>query len=302
MKREFNFPSKDGLTQIHVIEWMPEGEVTAVLQMCHGMVEHIGRYDEFAEFLSQRGVYVVGHDHLGHGKSIASSERLGFFGEPDGNEYVIGDIHELRTQTQEKYPNVPYFMLGHSMGSFLLRQYIGLHSEGLAGAIIIGTGYQPGIVLAGGKLICKVIGAIKGWNYRSEFVNNLAVGGYRKKYGMGWLSNNAENVEKYSKDPLSGFVFTVNAYYHMFNGMSRMNQLEKEKKALKTLPILFLSGEDDPVGDNGNGVVKSYNRYKDHGYQDVRIKLYRGDKHEILNELDREEVYHDILYWLEKRK
>lgn len=302
MKQEFYYPSQDGLTQIHAVEWIPEGEVKAVLQICHGMVEHIGRYHDFAEFLASHGYYVIGHDHLGHGKSVASADKLGFFGEPNGNDYVIGDIHRLREQTVEKYPNVPYFMLGHSMGSFLLRQYLGLYGEGLAGAIVMGTGEQPSIVLGAGKLVCKVIGATKGWYYRSKFVDGLAVGSYKKKLGAAWLSKNLENVEKYAADPLSGFTFTVNAYYHMFSGMAKMNQQEKKQMTLKTLPIFFVAGKEDPVGNCGKGVENVYCKYVATGYENVDIKLYEGDRHEILNELDRDVVFGDILTWLENRK
>ena len=302
MKQEFYYLSQDGVTQIHAVEWIPEGEVKAVLQICHGMVEHIGRYHDFAEFMASHGFYVIGHDHLGHGHSVTDSKKLGYFGEPDGNDYVVGDIHQLRVMVAEKYPSIPYFMLGHSMGSFLLRQYLGLYSEGLAGAIVMGTGEQPSIVLAAGKLVCKVIGTVKGWYYRSEFVNNLAVGSYRKKLGEAWLSKNLENVEKYAADPLSGFIFTVNAYYHMFHGMARMNQQERKEMALKTLPIFFVAGKEDPVGNYGKGVDNVYCKYVAAGYEDVKIKLYEGDRHEILNELDRDVVFDDILTWLEKRK
>ena len=302
MKQEFYYPSRDGETQIHAVEWIPEGEVKAILQMCHGMVEHIERYHDFAEFLSQQGIYVLGHDHLGHGKSVTSPEKLGFFHDGDGNACVIADIQQLRVQTEKKYPGVPYFMLGHSMGSFLLRQYLGLYSGGLAGAIIMGTGEQPNLVLGAGKLVCKIIAAFKGWSHRSTFVNSLAVGGYEKKMGKTWISKNAENVERYAKDPLSGFVFTVNAYYHMFDGMSKMNKQEKEEKTEKTLPIFFVAGAEDPVGNCGKGVQNVYNKYKKSGYQDMELKLYKGDRHEILNEDDRDVVYRDILNWIEKRK
>lgn len=302
MKREFYYPSRDGVTKIHAIEWIPEGEVTAVLQMCHGMVEYIDRYHEFADFLTKHGVYVVGHDHLGHGKSVVSQEKLGFFHETDGNAYVIADIQQLRMQTAKKYPGVPYFIMGHSMGSFLVRQYLGLYSGGLSGAIIMGTGEQPSLVVNAGKLVCKIIAAIKGWDYRSKFVNNLAVGAYEKKMGAAWLSKNPENVKKYHEDPLCGFVFTVNAYYHMFSGIAKMNQQEKEGKAAKSLPLLFVAGKDDPVGNYGKGVENVYNKYKKCGYQDVQLKLYEEDRHEILNEEDKDVVFQDILAWLEIRK
>lgn len=302
MKREFYYPSRDGVTKIHAIEWIPEGEVTAVLQMCHGMVEYIDRYHEFADFLTKHGVYVVGHDHLGHGKSVVSQEKLGFFHETDGNAYVIADIQQLRMQTAKKYPGVPYFIMGHSMGSFLVRQYLGLYSGGLSGAIIMGTGEQPSLVVNAGKLVCKIIAAIKGWDYRSRFVNNLAVGAYEKKMGAAWLSKNPENVKKYHEDPLCGFVFTVNAYYHMFSGIAKMNQQEKEGKVAKSLPLLFVAGKDDPVGNYGKGVENVYNKYKKCGYQDVQLKLYKEDRHEILNEEDKDVVFQDILAWLEIRK
>lgn len=302
MKREFYYPSRDGVTKIHAIEWIPEGEVTAVLQMCHGMVEYIDRYHEFADFLMKHGVYVVGHDHLGHGKSVVSQEKLGFFHETDGNAYVIADIQQLRMQTAKKYPGVPYFIMGHSMGSFLVRQYLGLYSGGLSGAIIMGTGEQPSLVVNAGKLVCKIIAAIKGWDYRSKFVNNLAVGAYEKKMGAAWLSKNPENVKKYHEDPLCGFVFTVNAYYHMFSGIAKMNQQEKEGKVAKSLPLLFVAGKDDPVGNYGKGVENVYNKYKKCGYQDVQLKLYEEDRHEILNEEDKDVVFQDILAWLEIRK
>lgn len=302
MKQDFGFPSRDGVTQIHAVEWVPEGEVTAVLQICHGMVEHIDRYHDFAEFLAKRGIYVIGHDHLGHGKSVTGPEKRGYFHETEGNACVIADIHKLRVLTEQKYPELPYFIMGHSMGSFLVRQYLGLYSGGLSGAIIMGTGEQPSLVLMAGRLVCKIIAAIKGWDYRSKFVNSLAVGGYEKKLGAAWLSRNPENVARYTSDPMCGFVFTVNAYYHMFGGMLKMNQQEKEGKAAKSLPLYFVAGQEDPVGNCGKGVENVFQLYKDAGYQDVEMKLYSEDRHEILNEEDREVVYQDILSWINARK
>ena len=137
MKQDFYYLSKDGKTQIHAMEWIPEERPRAILQICHGMVEYIGRYAEFAQYLSENGFYVTGNDLLGHGESVVSDDMHGFFGKDKGNEYVIGDIHELRCRTAEKYPDVPYFMLGHSMGSFLLRQYIEMYGKDLKGAIIM---------------------------------------------------------------------------------------------------------------------------------------------------------------------
>ncbi len=304
MKNEFYFPSSDGINQIHANEWMPEGEPKAVLQMCHGMVEHIERYHDFATFLAGHGYYVVGHDHLGHGKSVASADKLGFFHEKHGNKYVVSDIHQLRKDTQEKYPHIPYFIMGHSMGSFLVRQYIGVYGDGLAGAIIMGTGDQPDLVLGAGKLVCKIVAVLKGWAYRSKLVDSMAVGGYDKQVkgeGESWLSRNRVNVENYKKDSLSGYMFTVNAYYHMFSGMARMNKQEKAGAVPKELPIFFVAGEKDPVGNCGKAVENVYKRYQKCGMKDVEIKLYKDDRHEILNELDKEQVYLDLLSWLDKR-
>ena len=298
MKNEFYFQSKDGKTQIHAIEWVPEGEVKAVLQIAHGMVEHIERYDNFAAYLAENGIYVTGHSHLGHGKSMISSEKMGYFAATEGNECVIGDIHSLRIMTQEKYLEKPYFMMGHSMGSFLLRQYLGRFGEGLSGAIIMGTGEQPNLIVNAGKVVCKLLAMLKGWEHRSDFVNSLVIGGFEKKMGKGWLSRNEENVKTYAKDPLSGFVFTLNAFYNMFDGMSKMNIQEKCGLIQKELPMFFVAGSEDPVGANGKGVETVYQRYQKKGAKNVSIKLYEGDRHEILNELDKNVVYEDILKWI----
>ena len=307
MKKEFYYLSADGETQIHAIEWIPEEEPKAVIQLCHGMAEYIARYDDFGEFLSLNGYYVVGHDHLGHGKSIGSSEKLGFFHEKKGNEYVVADIHSLRMQTEEKYSDLPYFIMGHSMGSFLVRQYIGLYGAGLTGAIIMGTGEQSSLLLGAGKALCRLLAMVHGWKYRSQMVDGMAAGGYEKHFdneedGSNWLSRNPENVRKYKNDPLCGYIFTVNAYYHMFSGMMKMNRLEKAGKISKTLPILLISGKEDPVGNYGKSVRKLYKKYKDTGMRSVSMRLYAEDRHEILNELDREEVFIDIYKWLEKKR
>lgn len=307
MKQEFYYPSKDGRTKIHAIEWIPEGEVSAVLQICHGMVEYIDRYDEFARFLNENGYYVVGHDHLGHGQSVVSEDKLGFFHESKGNACVIEDIHYLRKFTQKKYPDVPYFMLGHSMGSFLLRQYIGLYGNGLAGAIVMGTGSKSDFILAVGKLVCRIFAFVKGWEYRSDLVNSMAFGGFNKKFvhettGSNWLSRNPVNAQNYAKDPLCNFVFTVNAYYQMFCGIQAVNRQERNEKVPKTLPIFFVAGREDPVGNFGKSVENIYKNYKSCGIQDVSIKLYEKDRHEILNEVDRRIVFEDLLRWMEKRK
>lgn len=305
MKQEFYYGSKDGKTKIHAITWIPEGEVKAVLQICHGMVEYIDRYDGFASYLADRGICVVGHDHLGHGKSITEEACLGHFDPKNGNKYVISDIHSLRLQTEKKYPGVPYFMLGHSMGSFLLRQYLTMKSKGLAGAIIMATGYMPYPILAAGQVVCKVIGTVKGWNYHSEFVNKFGMGGYNKQFEPSesmkdWITSDDEMRAKCEADPLCGFTFTVGGYYQMFEGMKVIAKKASATKVSNKLPVFFVAGAQDPVGDNGEGVRKVFEKYRSAGIRDVQIKLYENDRHEILNERDRETVYEDLHQWMQE--
>ena len=307
MKKEFTYPSRDGVTQIHGIMWMPEGEVKAVLQICHGMVEYIDRYDEFARFLAEQGYCVVGHDHLGHGKSIQSEEYYGYFHETKGNQYVIGDIHRLRLLAMKKYPEGPYFMLGLSMGSYLLRQYLTMYGNGLAGAIIMGTGYMGPVILGAGKCVCRAIAAVKGWKYRSALINNIGFGGFNRKFEPcdspnTWVTSDEAIRSKYENDPLCGFTFTVNGYYQMFTGMQVLTKRKNMEKVPKDLPVFFVSGEDDPVGNFGKSVRKICRKYIDSGMKDVSIKLYPGDRHEILNETDRQQVYEDLYRWMEKKR
>ncbi len=306
MRDEFYFPSKDGNTEIHTIEWKPEGEVRAVLQICHGMVEYIRRYDEFAQFLCREGYYVVGNDHLGHGKSIQAKSEYGFFNEKYGNACVLGDMHTLRQRTEKKYPGVPYFMLGHSMGSSLLRQYIQMYGNGLSGAVLMGTvADHKKAALLFGKRLCRVMAAFRGWHYRSKMVDNLVLGAYNKKFKPArtradWITSDNENLDMYVADPLCSFMSTVNAYYNVFSGMIGIQRKESVYMIPKGLPVLFVSGADDPVGEFGKGVRKIYEKYRAAGIRDVTLRLYTGDRHEILNETDRDQVYKDLLGWFEK--
>ena len=308
MRDEFYFPSKDGNTEIHTMEWKPDGEVKAVLQICHGMVEYIRRYDEFAQYLCDQGYYVVGNDHLGHGKSIQAKSEYGFFNARYGNACVIGDIHTLRLRTMKKYPDVPYFMLGHSMGSSLLRQYIQMYGSGLSGAVLMGvvSDHRKAELLLG-KRLCRLLAVFRGWHYRSKLVDKMVNGPFNKRFKPAhtradWVTSDRERLEAYVADPLCSFMFTVNAYYSMFSGMISMQRKESVYMIPKNLPILFVSGADDPVGSFGKGVRKVYEKYRAAGIQDVTLRLYTGDRHEILNETDRQQVYEDLAAWLEQHK
>lgn len=308
MKDEFYFPSKDGNTEIHTIEWKPEGEVKAVVQLCHGMVEYINRYHDFAEYLCDKGYYVVGNDHLGHGKSVIGKSEYGFFNEKYGNACVLGDIHTLRQRTQKKYPDVPYFLLGHSMGSIFTREYMQMYGNGLDGVVIIGVVEEkPRIVLRFGRRLCRVLAAFRGWHYRSRLVDKMASGSFNKKFKPArtradWVTSDDVLLDKYVADPLCSFVFTVNAYYHMFGAMLQMQKKEGVYMIPKMLPILMAAGTEDPVGGFGKGVRKVYEKYKAAGLQDVTLRLYAGDRHELLNERDREQVYKDLYEWMESKR
>ena len=296
-RQEFFVPSADGIHQLHCLRWVPAGEPRAVLQIVHGMCEHIGRYDELARYLAERGVLVVGHSHLGHGQTAENEDELGWFGTPDGNALLIEDIHRVREQS--RIPGVPYFILGHSMGSFLTRQYLCKRRPNLSGAIIMGTADIPVPVLKMGQTVCRIIAAFRGWHHRSALVSSFVTDGYKRKYGLIWLSGNEESNRAYEADPRCGFRFTLNGFYSFFRGIQRANDQESAGQLPKTYPLLFTAGAEDPVGSNGKGVEAVYRRYRHHG-ANASIKLYPGDRHEILNELDRETVYADIYNWINK--
>ena len=306
MKQEFYYPSRDGLTQIHGIEWIPETEVRGILQIAHGMVEFIDRYDRFATFMASQGFYVVGNDHLGHGKSVTDESQFGYFARHDGNFCVLGDLQQLREDTRKQYPKVPYFLLGHSMGSFLARQFIEKFGEGLSGAIIMGTGYQPNAALDLAIGLTAVFQQARGGHYRSTTINNMALGSYNASFEPArtkndWLTRDEAIVDAYVANPLNQFVFTVNGYYNLFRGMRYAQRQVNLDKIPKALPILVVSGQNDPVGDFGKGPKIVAQTYRETGIRDVTLKLFPDDRHEILNELDKEAVDRFLLEWIEAR-
>lgn len=305
-KGYFCYDSKDGRTKIHGVRWEPDGRPRAILQISHGMVEFVERYDGFAQFLCEQGFLVVGNDHLGHGKSIVDEEDFGYFAQENGNQVVLDDLYALTCLTKQQYGSLPYFLLGHSMGSFLARQYLCEHGEELTGAIIMGTGCQPRIAAQMGKFLTKRIAARKGWKYRSAFVDNMAFGGYNKKFepartSKDWLSRDEKAVDAYLADKRCSFLFTVNGYYNLFVSLEKLTRKEYLIQMPKALPVLFVAGQDDPVGNFGKGVDKVAAQFKKLGMKDVSEKLYPQARHEILQEINRQEVYEDLSRWLESR-
>lgn len=305
----FSFLSEDGKTNIHAVKWLPEdGNYHTILQITHGMVEYIERYRGFAEYLTEKGFMVVGHDHIGHGESVESKEDWGFIALPDPSGTKVADMHTLRTIIQKENPKVPYFMLAHSMGSYMLRKYLTLHNENLSGAIIMGTGFMSTKLMGFGMFLCKTIAKFRGWRYRSKLIQGMSFAGPYKKFDVtgtdaanSWLTKDVECVKEYYSNPKCTFMFTVNAYYGLMDAVKYDCQPANVKKTPATLPLLFVSGKDDPVGDMGVGVKKVYDMYKEAGFQDVTCKLYDNDRHEILNETDKEQVYEDIYSWISAR-
>ncbi len=309
MTREerFSFLSADGKTMIDAVKWIPEDrKYHAILQVSHGMVEYIDRYKHFAEFMNDNGYLVVGHSHLGHGASVLSEENWGYFADKDSPNVLIKDMHTLRTMIQSENEGVPYFMLAHSMGSYLLRRYLTVYNDNLRGAVIVGTGCVEDKMSKMGKKLCSFLALFMGWHHRSKFVNDLTFGGPYKKFDMdgtnpenNWLCRDVEVVKKYYGEPRCRFIFTLNGFHMLMDTVYYDNQMENIKKTPAKLPMLFIAGQEDPVGDMGEGVKKVYYKYNEAGMRDITYKLYENDRHEILNELDKDVVFGDILSWLE---
>lgn len=305
-KEEFKFRSTSNVCDIRAVRYIPEGEVKAILQIAHGMQEFIDRYEGFAKYLCDRGYLVTGNDHLGHGGSINSEDDWGYFADKDGNKAVLDDLYEVTKITKALYPNKPYFLLGHSMGSFYARQYLCEHGDELNAAIIMGTGHQPLVTVRAGMEVCKLFALGKGWHYRSTAVNAMAFGSYNKKFEpartkVEWLTKDEKIVDWYLNEPRCSFMFTLNGYYNMFLGISRLHDKKLLNNVPKLLPLFFVSGQDDPVGDFGKGVMAAKQSLVEVGCKNIAMKLYPNDRHEILNELDKEVVYEDLYKWLEEK-
>ena len=300
--REFTYPSSDGVHQIHAAEWTPDiTEPRGVVQLVHGISEYILRYAPFAEYLARYGFIVVGDDHLGHGKTASGPEEYGFIAEQDGWTHMADDVRALRVLTGEKYPGLPYFLLGHSMGSFLARTYLIRWPGTLTGAILSGTGQEPAPTVALGKFLTGIGNPRK----VNKLVNSLSLGAYNKKFAPNrtsadWISRDEQIVDAYVADPLCSFVPTAGMNHDMMGGLQFIAGKENLSRMDKDTPVYFFSGDKDPVGGMGEGVRKVCGSFRDAGVKDVTLKLYPGGRHEMLNETNRDEVYADVLSWLEK--
>lgn len=303
--REFYFPSVSGNETCCVKEWTPEnGEIRAVLQIVHGVAEHMGRYDRFARFMADRGFLVVGGDLPGHGKTVTDG-KYGCIGEPDGWRRMTENIRKLREMTGEAHPNFPYFMMGHSMGSFLARTYLIDWPGTVDGVILSGTGQEKALMVAIGYLVSRLEYLRLGPDGKSALLDKLSLGAYNKQFAPNrtscdWVSSVPGEVDAYLADPMCGFSSSANLFGEMMRGLGYIASKENLQKMDPGTPVYFFSGGSDPVGASGAGVKTVFGYFKNVGCTDLEMKLYPGGRHEMLNESNHVEVCADILSWLER--
>ncbi len=305
MKREdITIPSAAEGRRLHAVVWTPDGEPCAVLQIAHGMAEHIGRYEDLARRLSERGIAAVGHDHLGHGESVPDERDRGFFAEGDASEIVIRDMRAVTLEAKRHFPGLPVFLLGHSMGSFFVRRYLPCFGGEAAGAVLLGTGWFPLPATRGGCALARMICRFRGERSFSPTLDALIIGRNVKAFPedghLGWLSKRRQNVADYEADPLCGFPFTAGAYRDFLTILREVAAEDGYDGIRRTLPILVMSGELDPVGGK-TAVEKVAAEYRRLEFTDVTAKIWPGDRHEILNEDDREEVMAFLADWIAAR-
>lgn len=297
--------STDSKNNLNVIIWETEKEPIGVLQIVHGMAEYIDRYDNFAKYMTEQGFNVIGHDHLGHGHSVSDERDYGFFAEENGDKIIIEDMHSVTQYAREKWEELPNFILGHSMGSFCLRQYLTKYSNDVFGAIIMGTGWIPSAAALLGKTIATNTCKSKGSHTVNPLLIKLTLEPYNKPFAPArtncdWLSRDEKQVDLYVNDKLCGFDFTAGAYKDFFTVLEKIAKNRQLIGMRKSLPILITSGSVDPVG--GKKACEKLNaQYKRCGINDVTLKLWENDRHEILNELDKSDVYQYIYNWLKSK-
>lgn len=282
----------------------PEGEVRAVVQISHGMCEYVGRYEAYAEHLCSQGIVLAGNDHPGHGESAASDADLGYFAEKDGVDLAVEGLKTMSELLLERYAGKPLILLGHSMGSFLCRIYLTKYSENLAGAIVMGTG-GPGAPTGAGIALANLISLFRGDRHRSKLLRSIQQSGYLKRCGKGadrcdWLTRDRAIVEKYKSDKYCNYIFTVSGYRDLFRMLEAVSAEDWAPKVPTDLPILLISGEDDPVGSYGKGVCAVAGALTHAGAQKLRTILIPGARHEVLNETDRADTYTLIDKWIDE--
>jgi alpha-beta hydrolase superfamily lysophospholipase len=292
----------DGFS-IHTVYIKPKGTPVAHIHLLHGMAEHIGRYEEFMKYLVGKGFSVSGHDHRGHGETAALNGKLGHFGDVVGFDRIVEDAHEIISFYRREYQAPRVILFGHSMGSFIARRYAQNFGTELDKLICSGTGGDPGVGLLGGQALAYMKGKATRFDEPDYFINKLIFGSFNKtvnepKTPFDWLSSDEETVEKYINDPLCGFVPTTGFFIDLFDGLAKINAEKKIRQVPSSLPILLLSGLDDPVGTKGKGVWQAARQFTEAGIDNVTVMLYEGGRHEMLQEVNREQVFDFIKDWI----
>ena len=301
--RDITFPSSDGKNTIHAELFIPsDNNIKGVVQISHGMMDYIGRYQGMADALCKAGFAIAGNDHLGHGDSVATPDDYGFFASKGGYRYVIDDVKKMNDLIRKEIPDVPVVLLGHSMGSFIARLYALDYRDSIDGLIIHGTA-GPNPATGAGKLLVKILRAIKGERHRSKFVCSLADGGYNKGFdpaeGDGaWLTRDPSMVADRVGNPKNDFIFTLAGYEDLFNFLGNCNSSSWFRQFPKDLPTLVISGKEDPVGGFGKGVQYVYDNLAKNG-ANVELKFFEGARHELFNETNCDEVFSYLVAWLE---
>lgn len=301
MKKDIYFDSC-GAGKIRGCIWEPEGQIKGVIQIVHGIAEHMDRYDHMAAFFNQHGFLVVGEDHMGHGLSVQEEADKGCFYGSWHN--VVKDTYQLLQIVHKEHPDVPYYIFGHSMGSFITRTLLYTYPDApISGCILSGTAWMPGIVLGAGKAIAGLICKLKGDKHRSTLLQGLMFGSYNSKIKeprteYDWLSCDPTVADSYIADPMCGFVTSAGLLRQMLTGMIYNQNRKNLVKMNKSLPVHFLAGDQDPVGDYGKGVQTAFEKFKAAGLENVSCRLYAGCRHEVHNEAIAEEMFRDVLNFI----
>lgn len=302
-RKEFYFPSGSGTDRIHAVSIKPDGEVKGIVQLVHGISEHIGRYEDLMTYFCEDGYACYGHDHLGHGLSSENRKR-GDVGSPNGGDLMVEDVRRLSViAKKETGARLPYVLFGHSMGSLVIRAFLCRHSDLVDAAIVMGTGTMPRLKLLALRAFLKLSMLIHDGSYNSHFLNQAAVNDFNKYFKPNrtphdWLSTKTEMVDRYAADPLCGFSTSLNTYASLNQLFSIIQDPKRIRDIRPELPMFFVSGGQDAFGGFGKNVSEIVELYRECGCQQVSLKLYPGMRHEIINEIGAEEVYEDLLRYI----
>ncbi len=309
MAEEIRFFTADDGARIFFRYWRSEGEKVGAVHILHGMAEHSGRYDQFASFLAEAGYEVYAQDHRGHGLTAKEAKKpFGFFAQEDGWNRIMSDSMALdRIILQEQSKTIPLFLLGHSMGSFLARSILVRQSGIYRGAIIMGSGAGKGIVGKFGSLLAQAHIRFMGPKTPDPQLSKLSFGSFLRhiphpRTSSDWLTRDSKAVDLYRADPLCGFTCTTSFFRDLLFGVAYANDRKKASAIAHDLPILVISGSEDPVGGWSKGVRKVYALYKGVGIRDVTLFLVEGARHELLGEVDKEQTWQYLLDWMEARR